>query len=109
MIKKINNSRVGLIQFECSNGFTVSIGVGDGHYCDNKAKPHGTNEPTATMEVAIMDGHSFVVLPHDVAGYVPVSNLCYILAAVEDSNWERVCSMCSQNTEDPLGKFPVPA
>ena len=61
------------------------------------------------MEVAIMDGHSFVVLPHDVAGYVPVSNLCYILAAVEDSNWERVCSMCSQNTEDPLGKFPVPA
>ena len=59
------------------------------------------------MEVAIMDGHSFMVLPHDVAAYVPVANLGKIIDAVEDSNWELVCILCNEDPAlGPVSKFP---
>ena len=107
-MKTITNSRVGLLRFECSNGYDVSIGVGSSHYSDNHCmdmREH--NDPTTTMEVAIMCDGNFVCLPYDVAGYVPVARLFDIIHAVEGRDWERVCDLCDQNEDDAEGKFPV--
>jgi len=64
--------------------------------------------PTTTMEVAIFnERNAFVVLPYDVAGYVPVARLGAILAAVEDRDWVLVCGLCNESNDDAEGKFPV--
>jgi len=108
MKQTILNSRLGLLRFQCSNGYAVSIGVGAGHYSDNfdLFKPENL-APTTTMEVAIFnDRNGFVVLPYDVAAYVPVYCLGDILEAVEFRDWERVCFLCNQDTSDPENKFP---
>jgi len=108
MKQTILNSRLGLLRFQCSNGYEVSIGVGAGHYSDNYSMSYNSVPgPTATMEVAIFnDRNGFVVLPHDVAGYVPVYSLGDILDAVEGRDWERVCFLCNQDTNDHSNKFP---
>ena len=65
-------------------------------------------EPTTTMEVAIFnEGNDFVVLPYDVAGYVPVARLGDILDAVEGRDWDLVCDLCNESVNDEQGKFPV--
>ena len=108
MKQTIHNSRLGLLRFQCSNGYAVSIGVGAQHYSDNNAMAFGQDpEPTSTMEVAIFDGNDFVVLPYDVAAYVPVARLGDILDAVEGRDWERVCFLCMESAKDAEGKFPV--
>jgi hypothetical protein len=103
----ILNTRLGHIRFTCSNGYQVSIGIGSGHYCDN-LKWNGEHGPTKTMEVAIMcpDNH-FVVLPYDVAGHVPVSNLGSIISCVENSDWGYLCFLCGEDATDPNNKFPL--
>ena len=84
------------------NGYTLSIGLGTGHYCDNHALMSTSGmdssfKPTATMEVAIMDSdHEFVVLPHDVAAYVPCGNLGSLIEAVESTDWDLVKKLCAQ-------------
>ena len=93
------------------NGYTLSIGIGSGHYCENYNLAYNAEanayKPTSTMEVAIMseDG-TFVCLPWDVAAHVPASNLGRLIAAVEDHNWERVCNLCYQDIDDVYNKFP---
>lgn len=97
------------IHITTSNGYVISLGIGSGHYCDNHSVNIGEkNDPTSNMEVAIMkkDGR-FVCLPHDVAGYVPVFNLSYLLQAVEAENWVRVCDLCDQDASDHENKFPL--
>ena len=109
MKQTIHNSRLGLLRFTCSNGYEVSIGVGVQHYSDNNAMAFGQDpEPTTTMEVAIFnEGNDFVVLPYDVAGYVPVARLGDILDAVEGRDWDLVCDLCNESVNDVEGKFPV--
>ena len=96
------------IRIGTSNGYTVSIGFGGGHYCENYAAPLRDAKilPTSNMEVAIMNkAQDFVCLPHDVAGYVNVSQLGDIVAAVEANDWARVCFLCGVSEEDE-SKFP---
>ena len=94
------------------SGYTLSIGVGAGHYCENYTLSIGGDEseykPTATMEVAVMDCETgeFVCLPYDVAGHVPGSNLCCLIEAVESHDWERVCLLCNETGEPDFSKFP---
>lgn len=109
MKQTIHNSRLGLLRFTCSNGYEVSIGIGVQHYSDNNAMAFGQDPaPTSTMKVAIFDErNAFVVLPYDVAGYVPVARLGAILAAVEDRDWVLVCGLCNESNDDVAGKFPV--
>jgi|TARA_R110002110_G_scaffold63417_1_gene176434 hypothetical protein len=86
------------IQFQNLGGYTLSIGFGGGHYCDNYSKRYDAMpEATATMEVAILDGDStFVVLTDDVAAYVPVSVLGSLINAVTANDWELVKKLCTQ-------------
>jgi len=85
-------------------GYTLSIGVGKNHYCENGFD--GINgEATSTMEVAIMDKDGqFVCLPDDVAGHVPVRHLAGLIVAVTDHNWHQVCFLCDE--EAIPHKFP---
>ena len=96
------------IRITTSNGYAISIGFGPSHYCENYSMDYNADpKPTSTMEVAIMNERHFVCLPHDVAGYVPVSNLSYLLQAVEAENWVRVCDLCDQDASDHENKFPL--
>ena len=110
------------IQINTSNGYTVSIGLGSGHYCENYNAGYGEHgEHTSTMEVAIMRhtshpdynpernmGADFVCLPMDVASYVPVSVLGDLVLAVECNDWARACFLCGESEEDE-SKFPKKA
>lgn len=118
-IECMENSR----GFQISNlsGYTLSIGIGPGHYCDNNrlntlpTTPlssalgrHDSEKATTTMEVAILrdDGGGFCCLPNDVAGYVPVSKLKNLIVAVMLHDWARVCFLCGEDDSDANGKFP---
>ena len=100
------------VQITTENGYTLSIGLGVGHYSDNYVanKEGGGIEssylPTSTMEVAIMDESGFIVLPHDVAGYVPCGNLGSLIEAVESTDWERCLILCGETGEPDYSKFP---
>ena len=100
--------------FQITNlrGYTLSIGIGPHHYCENydngfgrEAEAHRVD--TATMEVAIINGFGdFVCLPHDVAGHVPVANLGNLIEAVQAHDWARVCFLCHEDETDET-KFPL--
>ena len=84
-----------LIRIRTSNGYTISIGIGAYHYCDNKNYAAGGVEgpvetPTSTLEVAVLDSIGNLDYSYtggnDVAGYVPVSRLGEIVAAVESGD-----------------------
>ena len=88
-------------------GYTLSIGIGAGHYCENHSLDYdATCGATSTMEVAVMNDLGFVCLPYDVAGHVPAGNLGSLIEAVESHDWERVCFLCGEDNSDPQGKFP---
>jgi hypothetical protein len=108
-IKTMRDSRG--FQISGLNGYTLSIGVGSGHYCENQGSRYGddSNKPTSTMEVAVMrDGGDceFVCLPMDVAGYVPAGNLGPLIQAVSDHDWYLVCSLCGEYLPSDTSKFP---
>jgi deoxycytidine triphosphate deaminase len=102
--------------------YTLSIGIGNTHYCDNhgegvegradeahvmkKWKPLSERAAcTSTMEVAILGkSGNFVALPNNVSAYVPVSNLAYLIVAIEAHDWERVCLLCDEEVDED--KFP---
>ena len=78
--------------------YTLSIGCGSGHYCENHGRPYNAdNKPTNTMEVALMKGSSFLVLYGDVAGHVPVSHLPKLILAVEREDWQMFCDLCDED------------
>lgn len=98
-------------QITTENGYTLSIGLGTGHYCENhmlmpESGMDSSYKPTATMEVAIMDESGFIVLPYDVAGYVPCGNLGSLIEAIEGTDWERVLILCGHTEEPDYSKFP---
>jgi hypothetical protein len=98
---KMRSTLTGNVQWEMPNGLIVSVGIGKGHYCDNKDtmmsfEPDDTDY-TETMEVAVFtQGHykgSWWTkkvwmalfgeeLYDDVAGHVSVDQLPNILAHV---------------------------
>ena len=83
--------------------YSLSIGCGSGHYSDNHMRPYNAdNEATATMEVALMRGSSFVVLEDDVAAYVSVAHLPELILAVEREDWQLFADLC----EADLSLFP---
>jgi hypothetical protein len=85
-------------------GYTLSIGVGKHHYCENGFNNTSGGE-TSTMEVAIMDKNGrFVCLPDDVAGHVPVSKLNHLITAINVHDWHQVCWLCDEDAEPT--KFP---
>jgi hypothetical protein len=91
------------------NGYTLSIGVGGGHYCDNYDLGWDDDFPaTETMEVAIIneETHKFVCLSMDVAGYVPVSNLSLLIQSVRNGDWDEVRDLCGE-TVPPFEKHPM--
>lgn len=105
----ISMNRSRGFQIKGLNGYTLSIGIGAGHYCDNYAADFDASEckPTSTMEVAVLQDHGgFVCLPHDVAGRISVANLGGLIQAVESHDWKEVCALCNENTEDRDNKFP---
>ena len=78
--------------------YTLSIGCGSGHYCDNHMRPFNSdNEYTNTMEVALMKGDAFVVLDQDVAAYIPCSRLAKLITAVEREDWQMFADLCDAN------------
>ena len=84
-------------QIQGLRGYTLSIGYGTHHYCENLNKKEAGE--TTTMEVAIMDRKTreFVCLPYDVEGNVSVANLGLLIEAVEAHDWERVNFLCDTN------------
>ncbi len=96
-------------RLDLANGFCLSIQYGPGNYCENYTKALDDElEGTTTMEVAIMNADgNFVVLPHDVAGHVPVSVLGSLIASVEAHDWEHVCLLCGELGEPDYSKFPL--
>jgi hypothetical protein len=83
-------------------GFTLSIAIGEGSYCER------IEDQAVSMEVAVMDARGkFVTLPYDVAGHVPAGNLGCLIEAVEAHDWERVCSLCDEDADDSENKFPL--
>ena len=102
-------------QIKNLRGYTLSIGIGPHHYCENNDMGYGGTpyrkhdrplKDTSTMEVAIMNGYGdFVCLPHDVSGHVPVARLAALIEAVQAHDWAGVCFLCDEDdyTED---KFP---
>jgi hypothetical protein len=52
------------------------------------------------MEVALMNSmDDFVVLPDDVAGWVPVNRLAAIIQAVSDKRWNDFENLCTATEE----------
>jgi len=105
----ISMNRSRGFQIRGLRGYTLSIGIGAGHYCDNYSEDFDASEcnPTATMEVAVMhDGGGFVCLPHDVAGRVPVGALANLIEAVRSHNWSLVCVLCNEDDSNTENKFP---
>ena len=98
-------------QIKNLGGYTLSIGIGPHHYCENYENEYGREAEkwrtdTSTMEVAILDANgNFVCLPHDVAGHVPVARLGALIEAVQAHDWAGICFLCDEDdsTED---KFP---
>jgi len=95
------------------DGFVLSVQYGVGNYCGNQDlvgahdSAHGDLVETSTMEIAIMDSRGgFVVLPYDVAGWVPVACLAGLIEAVEAHDWERICLLCGEVNEPDYTKFP---
>jgi hypothetical protein len=103
-------SRSRGFQISGLRGYTLSIGIGAGHYCDNYSSATVNKEAiksTSTMEVAVMhDNGGFACLPHDVASYVPVSRLGALIEAVEQHDWAHVCFLCGVDNSDTENKFP---
>ena len=98
-----------LIRIATSNGYTVSIGIGPYHYCDNKDYSDRSVDtpcetPTATVEVAVLDAEGNLDYSYtggnDVAGNVPVSRLGEIVAAVEAGDAEACSLAVSRPDED---------
>jgi len=89
-------------------GYTLSIGIGLHHYCENNTTgswPIQEDAETTTMEVAIRDSRGHLVcLPDDVAGHVPVSKLHHIIKAITVHDWHQVCWLCDEDA-DP-SNFP---
>jgi len=113
----MDNSRG--FQIRNLRGYTLSIGIGAGHYCENYSSQYGPSgyerKPTATMEVAIIrddpEGTAagkvdFVCLPYDVAGHVPAANLGALIEAVQAHDWARVCFLCNED-ETIETNFPL--
>ena len=93
----------GGFQMQDLRGYTLSIGIGNSHYCDNRNPDmYAETGAARTMEVAVIetDGGGFVPIGvcDDVAGYVPVTELSGLIEAVWEHDWDRVRSIC--NTED---------
>lgn len=94
----------GLTQITFSNGYTVSWGVGAGHYCEGKRKAPALHERVNTLliekswhsedcEVAVIRGSEFVTrsvyaelfareLNDDVVGYVSPNELARVIEFV---------------------------
>tara|TARA_R110002096_G_scaffold369919_1_gene563381 strand:+ start:1066 stop:1407 length:342 start_codon:yes stop_codon:yes gene_type:complete len=89
-------------QMYFADGFKLSIGTGSRHYCDNSGNgiELGGEKATSTMEVALMNSmDDFVVLPDDVAGWVPVTRLADIIQAVSDKRWNDFENLCTATEE----------
>jgi len=93
MKNTIKSLRAGF-QIKFKNEYTLSVGIGRNHYCDNhNIGDFGDEEqlPTSTMEVAIIDpSGNFSIIPDDVAGWVPVERLPDLIEAVEKQEWNVV-------------------
>jgi hypothetical protein len=89
----IKSLRAGF-QIKFKNEYTLSVGIGRKHYCDNHNIGDLNDEkqlPTSTMEVAIIDpSGKFAILPDDVVGWLPVEWLPDLIEAVEDEEWAAV-------------------
>ena len=91
------------------DGFVLSIQYGRGSHCENQNADarDGPVPATHTCEVAVMDsGGNFVVLPYNVAGYVPVGNIAQLIESVQCHDWERVLLLCGEVDEPDYSKFP---
>ena len=90
------------------NGYVLSIGIGSGHYCDNRSFDYNicdsdAHKPTSTMEVAVMrEGGGFVCLENQVAGWVPVSKLDELIKAVRNGHWDTVRDLCGEQKEEKI-------
>ena len=87
----------GGFQLQGLRGYTLSIGYGTHHYCDNYGR--GEAGETATMEVAIKDSVTgeFGDITLNIVDNVSVANLSLLIEAVEAHDWERVDFLCDTN------------
>lgn len=91
MLKKLFTS-LGRICFELDNGWRLSVGNSNYHYCDNNDLL--SSEPvkgfwSTTVEIAVLEDGEFL-LENQVAGYIAVSILPEILTACDAGDIEKV-------------------
>jgi hypothetical protein len=99
MNNTIRITQQGGVQYTFSNGYTLSIGCGVGHYSSNENKGDSYGECT-DVEVAIMNpAGGFVALEMDVAS-VSASIIPSLFRAVEAKDWEHIALLCGQDVYD---------
>ena len=84
------------------NGYRISVQYGRGTYCDNRlaTDPDPLHEDlpgTENFEVAVEDtnreGSPFVVIPMDVHGFVPFSDLPDLMRCVKNGDFRSFCAI----------------
>jgi hypothetical protein len=84
------------------NGYRLSVQYGVANYCSNrlgiaKDPRHEDLPPTMNCEVAVEDtnreGAPFVVIPMDVHGFVPISDLPDLMRCVKNGDFRSFCAI----------------
>ena len=96
------NAKPELVQINFANGYTLSVGFGKGHYCENQdyglyeEKTRRDVKPCPDMEVAVFNDAGFVRIGEydDVAARVPVSALDSLIQAARVQDWYQIRELC---------------
>ena len=86
------------------NGYRLSVQYGSGNYCANRNErpdylhPRHEDLPTTpNCEIAVEDtnqeGTPFVVIPMDVHGFVPISDLPDLMRCVSNGDFRSFCAI----------------
>lgn len=89
------------------NGYRLSVQYGSGNYCANRNERPATHKSlqyrhedlptTPNFEVAVEDtnqeGSPFVVIPMDVHGFVPFSDLSDLMRFVSNGDFRSFCAV----------------
>ena len=103
-INDMSGNKTNGLQINFCNGYTLSVGFGKGHYCENQ--DYGLFEeatrqnvkPCPDMEVAVFNDTGFVRLGQydDVAARVPVACLDILIQAARLEDWDQIRDLCDE-------------
>ena len=102
-INDMSGNKTNGLQINFANGYTLSVGFGKGHYCENQ--DYGLYEeetrqkvkPCPDMEVAVFNDAGFVRIGEydDVAARVSVSALDSLIQAARVQDWDGIRELCA--------------